>query len=52
MKNVPKDCKRKFARRLKNCKKVEESLNTDELKLEMKAKIEEGCHNLLDGITL
>ena len=34
------------------CKKVKESLNTDELKSEMKDKIEEGCHNLLHGITL
>jgi arginine/glutamate-rich protein 1 len=34
------------------CKKVEESLNTDEVKSEMQAKIEEGHQNLLDGITL
>ena len=34
------------------CKKVEESLNTDEVKSEMQAKIEEGCQNLLEGITL
>jgi hypothetical protein len=34
------------------CKKVEESLNTDEVKLEMKARIEEGCQNLIDGVTL
>jgi arginine/glutamate-rich protein 1 len=34
------------------CKKVEESLNTYEVKSEMQAKIEEGHHNLLDGITL
>jgi hypothetical protein len=33
------------------CKKFEESLNIDEVKLEMKARIE-GCHNLLYGITL
>ena len=41
MKNLPKDCK-----------KVEESLNTDELKSEMQARIEEGRQNLLDRITL
>jgi hypothetical protein len=52
MKNVPKDCKRKFARRLRNCKKVEESFNKDEVKLEMKVKIEQGRQNFLDGITL
>jgi hypothetical protein len=52
MKNVPKDCKRKFARRLRNGKKVEEYFNKDEVKLEMKVKIEQGCHNLLDEITL
>ena len=34
------------------CMKVEESLNMDEVKLEMQARIEEGCQNLLDGITL
>jgi hypothetical protein len=34
------------------CKKVEESLNIDEVKSEMQAKIEEGCHNLIDGVTL
>jgi hypothetical protein len=40
MTNVPKDYKRKFARRLRNCKKVDKSFNTDEVKLEMKGKIE------------
>jgi hypothetical protein len=34
------------------CKTVEESLNTDEVKSEMKSRIEEGRWNLLDGITL
>jgi arginine/glutamate-rich protein 1 len=34
------------------CMKVEESLNTDEVKSELQAKIEEGRQNLLDGITL
>jgi hypothetical protein len=34
------------------CKKVEESLNTDEVKSEMQTKIEEGNHNLIDGVTL
>ena len=34
------------------CKKVEESLNTNEVKSEMQAKIEEGCQNLIDGVTL
>jgi hypothetical protein len=36
----------------KICKKVEESLNIDEVKSEMKAKIEQGCQNFLYGITL
>jgi hypothetical protein len=34
------------------CKKVEESLNTDEVKSEIQSKIEEGCHNLINGVTL
>jgi chromosome segregation ATPase len=34
------------------CKKVEESLNIDEVKSEMQSRIEEGCKNLIDGITL
>jgi hypothetical protein len=33
-------------------KKVEESLNTDEVKSEMQDRIEEGRHNLIDGVTL
>jgi arginine/glutamate-rich protein 1 len=32
--------------------KVEESLNTDEVKSEIQVRIEEGRQNLLDGITL
>jgi hypothetical protein len=42
-----------YTKRLKDeiCMKVEESLNTDEVKSEIQAKIEEGCQNLLDGIT-
>jgi hypothetical protein len=32
--------------------KVDESLNTDKVKSEIKAKIKEGHQNLLDGITL
>ena len=36
----------------KICMKVEESLNTDEVKLEIQARIEEGHQSLLDGITL
>jgi arginine/glutamate-rich protein 1 len=32
--------------------KVEESLNTDEVKSEIQSKIEEGRQNLLEGITL
>jgi hypothetical protein len=31
---------------------VEESLNTYEVKLEMKSKIEEGCQNLINWVTL
>jgi hypothetical protein len=34
------------------CKKVDESLNMDEVNSEMQARIEEGRQNLLDGITL
>jgi arginine/glutamate-rich protein 1 len=34
------------------CNKVEESLNTNEVKLEMQARIEEGCQNLIDQVTL
>jgi arginine/glutamate-rich protein 1 len=34
------------------CKKVEESLNTDEVKSEMQSIVEEGCHNLINGVTL
>jgi hypothetical protein len=34
------------------CKKVEESLNNDEVKSEMKSRIEEGHQNLIDGVTL
>jgi arginine/glutamate-rich protein 1 len=34
------------------CKMVEESLNTDEVKSEIQARIEEGHHNLLNGVTL
>jgi arginine/glutamate-rich protein 1 len=34
------------------CKKVAKSLNTDEVKSEMQAIIEEICHNLIDGVTL
>jgi hypothetical protein len=33
-------------------KKVEQSLNTDEVKSEMQDRIEEGRHNLIDGVTL
>jgi arginine/glutamate-rich protein 1 len=33
------------------CKKVEESLNTDEVKSEMQSRIE-GRQNLIDGVTL
>jgi arginine/glutamate-rich protein 1 len=36
----------------KICKKFEESLNTDEVKSEMQSKIEEGCQNLINGLTL
>jgi hypothetical protein len=36
----------------KICKKVEESLNTNEVESEMQARIEEGCQNLIDGVTL
>jgi hypothetical protein len=32
--------------------KVEESLNTDKVKLEIKSKIEEGHQNLINGVTL
>jgi hypothetical protein len=35
-----------------NFKKVDESLNTNEVKLEMKSIIEEGCRNLINGVTL
>jgi arginine/glutamate-rich protein 1 len=34
------------------CKKVEESLNTDEVKSEMLFRIEEGHQNLINGVTL
>jgi hypothetical protein len=34
------------------CKKVEESLNIDEVKLEMKSIIEEGHQILINGVTL
>jgi hypothetical protein len=34
------------------CEKVDESLNIDEVKSEMQARIEEGHQNLIDGITL
>ena len=34
------------------CKKVEESINNDDVKYEMKSRIEEGCQNLIDGVTL
>jgi arginine/glutamate-rich protein 1 len=34
------------------CKKVEESLNTDDLKLEMKSRIEKGHQNLINRVTL
>jgi hypothetical protein len=34
------------------CKKVEEALNTNEVKLKMQSRIEEGCKNLMDDITL
>ena len=34
------------------CKKVEESLNIDKVKLEMQSIVEEGCHNLINGVTL
>jgi hypothetical protein len=42
-----------YTKRLKDeiCMKVEESLNINELKSEIQAKIEEGRQNLLDGIT-
>jgi diphthamide biosynthesis methyltransferase len=33
-------------------KKVEASLNTDEVKLEMKSKIEDGHQNLINEVTL
>jgi arginine/glutamate-rich protein 1 len=33
-------------------KKVEESLNTDEVKSEMQTIIEEGCQNLINGVAL
>jgi hypothetical protein len=34
------------------CMKVEESLNTSEVKSEIQARIEEGRQNLLDGIVI
>jgi hypothetical protein len=34
------------------CKKVEESLNADEVKLEIQSKLEEGRHNLINGVML
>jgi len=34
------------------CKKDEESLNIDDVKLEMQYRIEEGCKNLIYGIIL
>jgi len=34
------------------CKKVEEPLNTDEVKLEIQPRIEEGHKQLNNGITL
>jgi hypothetical protein len=34
------------------CKKVEESLNVDEVKSEIQARIEEGHQNLINGVTL
>jgi hypothetical protein len=34
------------------CKKVEESLNIDEIKSEMQFSIEERCKNLINGIIL
>ena len=34
------------------CKKVEEIVDTDEVKLETESRIEEGCKKLMDGITL
>jgi hypothetical protein len=33
-------------------KKVEESLNTDEVEFKMQSKIEEGRRNLINGVTL
>jgi arginine/glutamate-rich protein 1 len=33
-------------------KKVEEFLNNDEVKSEIQSKIEEGCHNLINGVKL
>jgi hypothetical protein len=43
-----------FTKRLEEeiCKKVKESLNIDEVKLEMQSKIEEGCQNRINGVTL
>jgi hypothetical protein len=44
----------KYTKRVEEeiCKKVEESLNTSEVKLEMQSRIEEGRHNLINGVTL
>jgi arginine/glutamate-rich protein 1 len=63
LKEKKKNCQNKEERRILDeestkrvqeeiCKKVEESLNTNDVKSEMQAKIEEGRHNLLDGIPL
>ena len=63
LKEKKKNCQNKEERRILDeestkrleeeiCKKVEESLNTNEVNSEMQARIEEGRHNLLDGITL
>jgi hypothetical protein len=43
-----------FTKRLEEeiFKKVKESLNIDEVKLEMQSKIEEGYQNLVNGVTL
>jgi hypothetical protein len=54
LKEEKKNCQNKEERILQEeiCKKVEESLNTNEVKSEMQARIKEGCHNWLDGMTL
>jgi hypothetical protein len=34
------------------CEKIEESINIDEVKSEIQSRIEEGCQNLINGVTL